>query len=295
MRPLIPLAALTALLTSSAATIGAAAAEPPKNAEQAHLEAEFYAAIGAEGGTYRQFRDRILQRGPVIEAFLTDKAQNGKTCQERTMAWILLERLQKKDEVEALLDAKPGVPYVRSWSVRVPRYRDALVAKAKETPMVLAESAWKSNRLVRAWKSNRLVWGPNAMAPEYAVMALGVLKERRATPVLIDYLERHLTLVAGQQAPPSRLRFACTALGSMGEARAVPVLLVTCLANPKMSAGDQSLEALKNCVDPQTVGLLRSAAIYLRDPFMKESLQRIVKEKEAEFAAKAKAGVPRKE
>lgn len=81
---------LLALHTSAVAAQPAAPAEPPQAAEQDLLEAEFYAAIGAEGETYRQFRDRILQRGPAVGAFLTDKAQNGKTWQEQTMGWILL-------------------------------------------------------------------------------------------------------------------------------------------------------------------------------------------------------------
>jgi hypothetical protein len=275
---------LLALHSSAVAAQAAVPTDPPQPAEKVLLEAEFYAAIGAEGHVYRQFRDRVLQRGPAVEPFLTDKAQNGKTWQERTMAWILLERLQKKAEVSALLDAKPRVPFHPSRGIRIPRYRDDLAAQAEATPMVLVESAWKGNRLV---------WERQYMAAAYSVAALGVLKERRATPVLVDYLQRHLTLVTAQQASPDTVEFACEALGALEDPAAVPELLHTCVAGPK-GMGACGFQALAKCLGPGSIGMVQAAAIYLRGHRMKKPLEELVKEKKAEFAARAKPRGARK-
>jgi hypothetical protein len=275
---------LLALHASAVAAQAAAPIDPPQPGEKAVLEAEFYAAIGAEGETYRQFRDRILKRSPAIEKFLIERAENGKMWQERTMAWILLERVQKKAEVEALLDAKPGVPYNRNWSIRIPSYRDALVAKAKDTPMVLCESAWKGNRFV---------WGRPGMAPRYAVMALGVLKERRAVFVLIDYLQRHVPLVVTEESSPHTVQFACQALGALGDPVAVPALLHACSADPKWMGG-AALAPLAACVDRGALRYVQSVAIYLRNPVMKQHLETLIKKKEAELDAKAKPIGPRR-
>lgn len=154
--------------------------------------------------------------------------------------------------------------------------------------MVLVESAWKGNRLV---------WGRYGMAAEYAVLALGVLRERRATPVLIDYLQRHLMLVTGEGAPPHTVKFACAALGSIGDPAAVPVLLIACSSEPRRCLGvdaEVGVAGLERCVSRGTLGLVRTVAHYLTNPPVQRQLKALVEKKQAEFAAKGKAGGARK-
>jgi hypothetical protein len=196
----------------------------------------------------------------------------------RTMASILLERLDKEDDVQRLLRAKP----TPSERVRFSEYRDELVMKARGTPMVLVESVWKTNELV--WESR----GKTAM---YAAAALGELKESRALDVLILFVS--LERSSSQFGPGFRLGPACEALGSLQSSRAVGVLLEKYMAYLVWTWGEACLEAVGNCVDPATLSAVRDAAFCAPDTGRKKALERLLHTKEQEFAV-PRRGAPTK-
>ena len=267
---------LAASFTVVASAGAASGGERPDASERPQFEAEFWAAIGAEwpmycrpeAALYRAFRDRLVARGKDAEPFLETMALRGPNWQAKTMAAILLERLRKKLEVDALLASRPTAEYHRAFSVRAPRYIKELTAKAAKAPMVLVEAVWKGNEFR---------WEDEAHTRGYAAVALGRLGEQRAVQPLILLAN---TAHAPSTEPPWDVKAACEALGRLGDPRAVPVVLRTFAA---YGSGVSSCWALERCMDRRSLPLVNRAALSIHDETKKTILIRLIEKKEREF------------
>lgn len=237
----------------------------------AQVRTEFWAAIGANGTTYEAFRDRLLHRGQAIVPVLDDYAKHGETWPERTMAWILLERLQKTSQVEAILRSQPRLPPVRGVTLRWQQYSKALAKRCAETPMLLVE---------RVWKHNKLKWGLPSEARIYAAIASGLLGEQRAVYPLIDMVEEGHPL--GVASPPFLLA-ACVALRELGSSAAMPALLRTFVTYGAGPPGTVCGEAIKRCIDKDTTLLVQRFAHHVRDVGTRNFLLDLADRKELEL------------
>jgi hypothetical protein len=265
MRSLCPRKVGALLLLSALYCESLAATEPVKD-ERSMIELEFWAAIGAHGPAYQQFRDRLVARGTSVVEFAQLKETKGDTWQEGTMAAILLERVRHPSEVEALLRAEPTVPYHRWVAIRFGRYAEELVSKARKTPMVLVESIWKGNALI---------WENEQNTASYAASALGTLREKRAIGVLIDAIGRSPTQ---SRHPPSFLNYGCHALGAIGDAQAVPVLLTALLGCTDWRVRETCSEAIGECLDKRMLRAVREAAHFTSDTWARTELEKLIKE-----------------
>jgi len=251
----------------------AGAAEPAAKPELEEVEIEFWAAIGAHGATYEKLRDRLVRRGPAIKPFLEKRAKDGETWQERTLAAILLERLEKGGEVDAVLRAEP-LPYVQGFGARWEAYGKAFAGRCKETPMLLVE---------KVWKDVGLDWVKPSGARAYAAVALGRLREPMAVEPLIDMAsESHPLKISS----PLSLHAPCFALRDLGDPRAVPVLLRTYLLYAGETTGTMAAEALMTSMDEESIRLVQTFGLRIRDPNIKNHLLLLANKRELEFERK---------
>ena len=254
--------ALTGMMALRSAT--AYAAGQPPSTDPSQLRTELWAAIGAQGKDYREFRDRLLKRGEAIRPFVRQTAKNGKTWQERTMAAILLERLTKPERIQAVVEWWARAEVHRAHWVNLKRLGKSLAKECADTPMLLVEKIWKNNEL-----RNKGVLDLQDGA--WAADALGWLADERAVHPLI------LVLEAEYEYGPQLLRVltAARALGNYAHPKAVPALCRACVLYSGDPAGAYSADALAKCVDRRSSHIVDAHARWVRDSVVKSVLIKI--------------------
>jgi len=256
--------ALAALLHT-----GCEGAQVPNHGEAEQLaqdvRTKLWAAIAAEGDTYREFRTSILALGkraiPVLEA----TREGGTAWQARVMADILIERISKPQADESLSEF---------WkNLRVPRSRHyeelsvPLAERAADTPMVLVETIWKGAGL----RNDRI---PPLADQAWVAAALGHMKERRALFPLIEMLTAQYRDLGDLMC----VQRAASALGKIGDSRAVlPLCRVSVLYGSESYVAARAVKAILLCADDRTAGNVRRFAERLYDGREKTGLMNIVK------------------
>lgn len=244
------------IIAVSAVPVGVYALEagPPADREPgidaAQMRTELWAAIGAEGEAYREFRDRLLSRGGTARPWLLVTARDGKTWQERVMAEIMLERLAKPAEIAATVDWWRRAPFDRLFVENWRHLGRSLATKAVGTPMLLVEKIWKGNELHHpAFVSRHQdgVWETDA---------LGWLREKRALFPLIVVLTRRYE----QPAATLCVDTAARALGLLKEKTAIPALCEAYILYASQRAGSACIEAIESCGDRDSSQILRDYA-----------------------------------
>ncbi len=274
-----------ALVTACCAHCGGGAAEA--NVDQ--LETEFWAAVGAYDAKYRIFRDRIVERG---DAALDQLRKNVLEAQpweweRRTMAWILIEWIEKNDKIRELIGTKLQLGHIPSPTGRMLVYGEHLAKIAHDTPMFLVEQVWK----VRDPRAREFGLGRPAYQfheiKTYAVHALGLLREKRSVPALIASVREWIAL--GHDT--NDMYQACHALGEIGDPAAVPVLLNVCA---HFNGAWRSVpESLGKCLDEKSAeGALRALDSF-PDGLTKKALLEAIEKKKAEFGPKSRLDQPR--
>jgi len=236
-------------------------------ADPGRIEAELFAAIGAQGQDYQRFRDGLVGRGAATRPVLAGIAKNGKSWQERVMAGIVLERLTQPERIQAVIDwwAQAGV--FRATSENLAKLGKGLAEQCRDTPMLLIEKIWKGNEL-----RNRAVMEPHDAA--WAADALGWLADPRGVEPLISVLEGQYT------ETPQLLRVftAARALGRLADSRALSALCKAAILYRREPAGSQAMEALRSCADAKSAHVVETHALWLADSVVKAELLQIAKE-----------------
>lgn len=275
MRPTTRVAAaLAAVAVGSLQAAYGATSDAAVN--RGRIQAELFAAIGAEGQDYRRFRDGLLARGAAIRPVLADIAKNGKSWQERVMAGIVLERLAEPERIQAIIGWWAHAGRHRATSENLAKLGRALAKECEGTPMLLVEKIWKGNEL-----RNQGVADPHDGA--WAADALGWLSESRAVSPLILVLDAQYD----DTAQLFRVATAARALGKLGDGRAVPALCRVFALYSKSPAAGYAYEALRLLVDAKTSYLVERHASWLCDGPIKSEL--------LEVAEKGKTRPPRRQ
>ncbi|HPD15868.1 MAG TPA: hypothetical protein PLE19_13010 [Planctomycetota bacterium] len=238
----------------------------PAGTSEDLMDAEFWAAVGNEGSVYCRFRDRILQRGKHILPFLEERANKGATWQERTTAWILMERLAKADEIASVVQWWRTVRAPEAFWRRREVLSKGLAEKARQTPMVLIERIWKGNEMIRA------DIGPGSTEDRaYEALALGLLGEKRAVEPLIWLLNSDCPVAS----PPEYINTAALALGHLGDPRAVETLCRTLVRfrGNVVSAG--AFESIERCLT--SIEAIQVLDAFFANRVEEESLRKRIK------------------
>jgi hypothetical protein len=231
-------------------------------------ETEFWAALGATGADYSQLVLRLIARGREVIPALEDRAQNGRSWQEQVLASILLERFEKGDAAQTVRQTRPDVEYSRSVDIRVERYGEMLAKLYANSPMALAELVWKSGETVDPVAQS--TWGKlSSELPLYAISALGRLHERRAVPLLTDWVHLHQSI---ESVGSLDFVTATQALGQIGDSRAVPALLGPLVIYWGGRGGHVCGEALKRCIDQRGREVTNHFGIIIEHPEVSQFL-----------------------
>jgi len=221
---------------------------------------QFALAHQATGDSYLKIRDAIVDRGDEALGFLR-RERESPLWETRLLAEILIERVTHQEQVDSAIRAGIGYPGRRETYDQVMAGGKALAVAFKSTPMVLTEFIWKSNELRDISTRNREPRYPlrdRSYAKAYAAWALGVLRERRASHILLHAMEtgdeRNTKLFAGK------------AVGLIGDPRAFDDLLRIIRTSKDNIVRGAAWNAISGCLDESSIPKLKAAAEAAQDP-----------------------------
>jgi len=245
----------------------------------------FRQTLTAEGVEYRRFRARLTSLGSEARTFL-EQQRSAKAWQERLLAEILLERLAHEAEIRASvakeLKCRFSLTELRGRDTMIEGFGGALAKHFSDTPMALAEFLWKGNELMGLRWRDKLPLFDSQMGQACVAYALGLLRERRALPILLHLLE-HSEDVDTQT-------YAGLAISSLGMPEALDVLLrvadneaqyVPGASDPAWSARCDAWRAIPHCLNKSALPKLEGALPKVKDPELRLYLQDLTKELKA--------------
>ena len=198
----------------------------------------FREAVAASGEEYLDARNAIVGRGQAAVGFLEERRETAASREERLLAEILLERIAFEPEIASAVAKDIEYEWDRSVHDRIKNCGKALAARFGRFPLVLAELLWKGNEL-EGLRRKRAGGGyyfplrdPSEGGKANAAHALGILKEKKALPVLLGILDQgdadkyhELIEAEGRFDELVATWEAARAIGAMGMPETVPELL----------------------------------------------------------------------
>ena len=283
MRRLTVGALLAALPVAFAAT-PASAVETPDQL--------FKEALAATGDDYLAIRDRLVAGREPVRVFLV-KMKASETWQERLLAEILLERMAHGEQIRAVIDAGIEFAAYRGRSERRASASKALAEHFKAFPMVLVEFLWRGNELEDVFwgkelaqlrKTGTVFFEPTAVGEKamYVAGALGLLGEKRASPVLLE------VMLHEQEDDHARSQ-AGRALGELGATEHLGELLRIVEQPPDRTAQVAAWHAVRGCADRASIPMLREAAAKSDNSQLRKLAEEVIER--LETAGQGDAGI----
>lgn len=212
---------------------------------QASLCSEAYdwsGLISVEGSQYILARDKLcknLQSNDAMRKMSRPKTNDWQSC---LLYAIACERVTNLATIAELVSWKPDVSYASNAVTRIEETGKELSRKAKDIPLFLVESIWKTNELAiftnrcehiaaclhaigilkiqdGRLPAERLLMHENEMVRTYAATALGELGHPASARILLE------SVIRGYQGKPDgSLKAAVEAMFVCGGTEIVPLL-----------------------------------------------------------------------
>jgi len=155
-------------------------------AGEAEMKDLIESALRSKGEEYIALRDRIVARGGAAVAELGRRRTQATDWRERLLVDVIVERVEKGEAIRQAIKGELPSVYSRRSGDQIQMSGKAWAERFEEFPLVLVEFVWKGNELSRRRPRGALFW-----EYPYAIAALGILKEPRAMPVLLELLESY--------------------------------------------------------------------------------------------------------